>query len=334
MQTNIINQDTVIDPKNLINLFGLNIELSSNKIATSENITFIDVFEKQAQENPKAIAVIYDNNILSYKELNEKSNQLAHCLKKLGVKNNDLIGICLERTPKILIAIFGILKMGAAWVPLDPIDPTDRLTDIMEHAEVKIVITSNKNESLIGLPNIKKIKIDSEWSLIAENQKDNPKRQCNSEDLAYVMYTSDHSEKLQSVMVNNVDFYNHLYSVAEILDIQKRCNAPVLTSVTLDVTITSLLLPSFTGGTVTLLPQKNEIDVLQQLLQLKDYYHIAALTPAHLQLLEDLLELKQASIKNIETFVIGGEAINEKILERWKILAPQAKFFNKMVTSS
>ncbi len=300
---------------------------NQTEVALPKNTSFIDIFEKQVQENPQATAVIYNNDSLSYIELNERANQLAHHLQKLGIKNNNLIGIWLERSPEMLIAIFGILKIGAAYIPLDPINPSDRLNYIMEDSKASIIITSNKYDSLIR-SNVKKIKIDSDWDLIAENQRHNPKRDVKLKDLVYVMYTSGSTGKPKGVMVHNLGFFNYLYSIAKLLGVQKKCNAPVSTSFAFDATVTSLFLPSFTGGAVTLIPQKNEIDTLYELLHSQEYYHVIVLTPAHLQALGDLFEFSQASVNNVGSFAISGEVLNEKILELWRIIAPQAKFIN------
>lgn len=294
-----------------------------------ENTLFINVFEKQAQDNSKTTAIIYNNESISYEELNKQANQLAHRLQKLSIKTNDLVCICLDRTPAMLIAILGVLKAGSAYIPLDPDYPSDRLNYTIEDSKAAVLITSAKYDQRIHTSGVKKIIIDSEWDIISENSTDNLKHEIKAKDLAYVIYTSGSTGKPKGVMVHHLGFFNYLYSATEIYGADKKCNAPVQSSFAFDATITSLFLPLFTGGTVTLIPQENEIDELYKLLRSKKHYHLIKITPAHLDALADLFEANEVSINNIDVFVIGGEALNEKTLERWRIKAPKAKFFNE-----
>lgn len=319
-----LNQLSYLNPREFKQITK---DWNQTDVQLPENAWFIDIFERQTYDTPQAIAIKYEDYSLSYSELNERANQLAHHLKNLGIKNNNLIGICLDRTPSMLTAILGVLKAGAAYIPLDPSYPPDRLNYIMEDSNAAILITSEKYDELIS-SKAKKINIDTDWFMITENEGTNPKRDIKRKDLAYVMYTSGSTGKPKGVMVHNLALFNYLYSVADILNVQKKCNAPVHTSFAFDATITSLFLPLFVGSTITLIPQENHIDGLYELIQSKEYYDIVTLTPAHLYTLGGFFESSQSFVKNVGAFVIGGEALSEKILENWRIIAPQSKFFN------
>ncbi len=320
----LLNQLSCLSPEEFRQI---TVDWNQTDLALPQNTLFIDVFEKQVSENPTATAIIYNNDTISYTELNNRANQLAHYLKKLNIKNNNLVGICLDRSPEMLIAILGVLKAGAAYVPLDPINPSERLNYIIEDSKASIVILSSKYNSLINFSNIKKIRIDLEWNFISENQTNNLNHAYNPENLTYVMYTSGSTGKPKGVMVHNLGFFNYLYSIAKIFGVQKKCNAPVLTSFAFDATVTSLFLPLLTGGIITLIPQ-NEIDTLYKLLLSKNYYHVISFTPAFLQVLGNLFESNLVTVKNVGIFAMIGEVLNEKVLELWRSIAPGTKFFN------
>lgn len=100
-----------------------------------------ELFEQQVARTPDAVAVVYEGGKLTYQELNEKSNQLAHFLQKRGIGPESLVGICIERSPDMIIGLFGILKAGGAYVPLDPSYPENRLRYILENSQIQVLLT-------------------------------------------------------------------------------------------------------------------------------------------------------------------------------------------------
>src|SRR4029078_8744419 len=109
--------------------------------------TIFQLFEEQVEKTPNNIAVSFENNKLTYKELNEKSNQLAYYLRSLGVKRDSLVGICLNRSFEMIIGIFGIIKAGGAYVPIDPEYPNDRIKFIIENSKIDILLTLSELEN-------------------------------------------------------------------------------------------------------------------------------------------------------------------------------------------
>jgi amino acid adenylation domain-containing protein len=154
------------------------------------------LFGNQVERNPDAIAVRFEDirtsvaTSLHYRELNTRSNQLAHYLKRMGVDSEVLVGICVERSVDMIVGLLGILKAGGAYVPLDPSYPRDRLAFMLEDAQVSVLLTQEKLQS--KLPNLptKVICIDKDWDIIAQESKENPKTNTVADNLAYVIYTS------------------------------------------------------------------------------------------------------------------------------------------------
>jgi amino acid adenylation domain-containing protein len=149
------------------------------------------LFEKQVEKTPNAIAIVYKDEQLTYQELNQRANQLAHYLQFLGIKLEDKIGVCIERSPLMTIAILGILKAGGAYVPLDAAYPVERLTFMLEDVKCPILLTQTHLSNQLPVDDIKQvINIESEWENISQYSSDNLLTQVTPDNLAYIIYTS------------------------------------------------------------------------------------------------------------------------------------------------
>ena len=153
-----------------------------------------ELFEKQARRKPSATAIEMDDELVSYAELNRRANQLAHYLSKRGVKAESLVGVMMERSVEMVVALLGILKAGGAYVPLDAQYPPDRLTFMLEDAGVSVVITQEElAERVLNLEacnELDVIKLEQEWEEIARESDENLPSRVKGENLAYVIYTS------------------------------------------------------------------------------------------------------------------------------------------------
>ncbi|MBD1920353.1 amino acid adenylation domain-containing protein [Microcoleus sp. FACHB-831] len=161
------------------------------------------LFEKRAEQNPDSIAVVFEDESITYGELNIRSNQLAHYLQKLGVGSEVLVGICLERSVETIVGLLGILKAGGAYVPLDPSYPRDRLNFMLEDAQVLVLLTQqNLAQHFEGFSN-SIVCIDKDWEIVARESATNPNNNLTSDNLAYVIYTSGSTGKPKGVAVNH-----------------------------------------------------------------------------------------------------------------------------------
>jgi non-ribosomal peptide synthetase component F len=166
------------------------------------------LFEAQVERNSNAIALIFEDKQLTYRELNNRSNQLAHYLQKLGIGAEVLVGICLEPSVELIVGLLGILKAGAAYLPLDPNYPCDRLNFMLEEAQVPILLTHSALSTQHRLrplestvPNTPVIVcLDNNWD-IAQESEENPSSSVTSDNLAYVIYTSGSTGKPKGVAV-------------------------------------------------------------------------------------------------------------------------------------
>ena len=161
------------------------------------------LFEEQVERTPHNVAVVFENNSLTYQQLNTRANQLAHYLQELGVKPDTLVGICVERSLEMIVGILGILKAGGAYVPLDPEYPQERLSFILEDAQVKVLVTQAKLVESIPEHQAQLICLDTEWEKIAQNIPSNPESGVKPDNLTYIIYTSGSTGKPKGVLVNH-----------------------------------------------------------------------------------------------------------------------------------
>src|SRR3954452_5828728 len=149
-----------------------------------------ELFEQQAALTPEAVAVVFGGETLSYRELNERANQAAHYLRRNGVGPDTLVGLCMERTPLLVIALLAVWKAGGAYVPLDPSYPKERLSFMIDDSQPLLVLTDQKCLQLLSMSDDKFICLDTEGAALATEPPSNPTPISSPSDLAYVIYTS------------------------------------------------------------------------------------------------------------------------------------------------
>ncbi|HEX2927283.1 MAG TPA: amino acid adenylation domain-containing protein, partial [Ruminiclostridium sp.] len=185
-------------------------EWNNTRVEYPKVPSIISLFENQVIKTPDSIAIIFDNKNLTYRDFNSKANQLAHFLIKLGVGRETIVGICMERSFEMVIAIYAILKAGGAYLPIDPDYPGDRIKFIIEDAKVPIVLVQKHLENLFDNSDATVICADTQWSEISIERTDNPVCQNKQEDLAYVIYTSGSTGNPKGVMNTHGGLYNRL----------------------------------------------------------------------------------------------------------------------------
>ncbi len=169
-----------------------------------------NLFESQVEKNPGAVALAFENQSITYDQLNQRANQLAHYLQKQGIGPGVLVGICVERSFEMFIGILAILKAGGAYVPLNPTFPPDRLAALIEDTRAPLVLTQNSLFSLLP-PNTPRICLDTEKHLFTPEKTTNPKNLVQPSDLVYIVYTSGSTGKAKGVMISHANLVNAYY---------------------------------------------------------------------------------------------------------------------------
>jgi amino acid adenylation domain-containing protein len=286
------------------------------------------LFENQVEKTPDAVAVTSGNRALTYRQLNQQANQLAHQLMRLGVKPEVLVGICVERSLEMVIGLLGILKAGGAYVPLDPTYPAERLAFMMSDAQVPVLLTT---ESLIArLPqhSASVVCLDTAQATLASELDENPDSGVQFEHLAYVIYTSGSTGQPKGTLIPHRGLVNYLSWCTQAYAVDEGSGAPVNSALGFDATITSLFSPLLAGRTVVLLSDGHELDALSTVLRSQPDFSLVKITPAHLEILNHQLSDLSAN-GHTRSLIIGGEALFAHHLSVWRTRAPSTRLINE-----
>ncbi len=285
-------------------------------------------FEQQCNSTPDNIAVVFQDQQLTYQELNSRANQLAHYLQKLGVGSDVLVGICVERSLWMVIGLLGILKAGAAYVPLDPAYPAERQAYIIADTQTSLVLTQQHLATNLATNKVQLLCIDNDWSVIAQENSENLVTQTTSQNLAYVIYTSGSTGKPKGTLITHQGLVNYLSWCTQAYKVEQGAGTLVHSPLGFDLTVTSLFSPLLVGRQVELLPENQGIDSLASALRRSHNLSLVKITPAHLDLLK--AQLSSAEIGNrTKAFIIGGENLLAEKLTFWQDFAPDTMLINE-----
>ena len=267
------------------------------------------LFEAQVDRTPHKIAVTFEGRQLTYAELNARANQLARYLSKLGVGPERLVGVSVERSLEMLVAVLGILKAGGAYVPLDPAYPEDRLAFILEDADISILITQ---ESLAKhhTTAARVVCLDKDWTTVSQESTADPGITLTSSDLAYVLYTSGSTGKPKGVQIEHRNVVNFLCSMRKEPGITPDDVLVAVTTLSFDIAGLELFLPLTVGAQVVLASRSVAMDGSLLMKTMRD--HRATLmqaTPATWRLLLDAGWRGDARLK----ILCGGEALPREL---------------------
>ncbi|HUN44157.1 MAG TPA: amino acid adenylation domain-containing protein [Acetobacteraceae bacterium] len=286
------------------------------------------LFEEQASNFPSEIAVVHGTHSLTYRQLDARANQLARHLIGRGAGPGVLVGICLQRSLDLVVGILGILKAGAAYVPLDASYPHDRLAFMIDDARLEILLTHSELRTRLPDRAPAAIDLGRDWETIARQSPANTAAKVGPDDLAYVIYTSGSTGRPKGAMLEHRNVVNYLCWAREHYAVAAGSGAPVNSSISFDATVTSLLSPLVAGRRVELLPEQDEIEQLCAVLQSQRDYSLVKITPAHLDMLSRLLPAKPLE-RSTRAFVIGGEALTADHIAFWRRYAPDIRLINE-----
>ncbi|MBD2166660.1 amino acid adenylation domain-containing protein [Calothrix membranacea FACHB-236] len=285
-------------------------------------------FEQQCNSTPDNIAVVFQDQQLTYQELNTRANQLAHYLQKLGVRPDVLVGICVERSLWMVIGLLGILKAGAAYVPLDPAYPAERQAYIIADTQTPLVLTQQHLATGLATDKLQLLCIDSDWLAIAQEKTENLVTQTTSQNLAYVIYTSGSSGKPKGTLITHQGLVNYLSWCTQAYNVEQGTGTLVHSPLGFDLTVTSLFSPLLVGRQVELLPENQGIDALASALRRSHNLSLVKITPAHLDLLKGQLSPEEVAGRT-RAFIIGGENLLAEKLTFWQDFAPDTMLINE-----
>jgi len=278
-------------------------------------------FEAQAAKTPDAIVVVYQDQTLTYRQLNQQANQLAHFLQGLGVRPEVLVGLCVERSPLLLIGLLGILKAGGAYLPLDPAYPAERLTFMLTNAQAPVLLT--QQPLLTCLPNVETqvVCLDQDWANIATYPPENPCSQVTATNLAYVIYTSGSTGIPKGVLLSHQGLGNLATAQQQWFDVQPQSRVLQFASLSFDASIWEIVMALCAGASL-------HLGVPEQLLPGMPLLHLlrdqaithATLPPTALAVLPT-----HEPLPALQTLIVAGEACDPELARQW---GTGRRFFN------
>ncbi len=218
------------------------------------------MFERQSLQTPDAIAITFQDRQLTYRELDRRANQVAHYLQALGVKSEKLVGVCLERSIEMLVAILAVLKAGGAYVPLDPSYPIDRLAFTIEDAELSILLTEEAQLEHLPQHSARTIILEREWETIDLHSQAQVVSDVTTDNLAYTIYTSGSTGKPKGVRVMHRSVVNLCESMSQLPGLTGQDTLLALSSICFDMSVLELFLPLSIGAKIVLVSREVATD--------------------------------------------------------------------------
>jgi amino acid adenylation domain-containing protein len=283
----------------------------------SSLITIHKKFEEQVEKTPNAIAVVFENQKLTYKQLNEKANQLANHLISLGIKPEMLVGICMERTPEMIIGLLGILKAGGAYLPIDLSYPKERLSFMMEDANASIIVTQRSLVSKVIDSESKKIFLD-EFDF-EKNSFTNPDVKTNPENLAYVIYTSGSTGKPNGVIVPHQNVLRLFKSTESLFGFNNKDVWTFFHSYAFDFSVWEIWGALIYGGKLVIVPYmiSRAPESFLKLLITEKVTVLNQTPAAFYQLIEVDTLTSNNEILSLRLVILGGEPLKPLLLKPW-----------------
>ncbi|MEW6737530.1 MAG: amino acid adenylation domain-containing protein, partial [Acidobacteriota bacterium] len=280
------------------------------------------LFEEQVQRTPDATAVVFESEQLTYQQLNARANQLAHYLRRQGVGPESLVGICLERSIEMVVALLGILKAGGAYLPLDPNYPKERLAFMLADANVLQLLTKEELRETVPVSTTI-IYIDRDWADISHEKTSSLSVEVTGDNLAYVIYTSGSIGKPKGVQVLHNGVVNFLISMNKQLGIGSQEKLLAVTTLSFDIAVLELFLPLITGGNVEIASREVVADGRLLMKQLAESQaSMLQATPASWKMLIDAGWIGATDLK----ILCGGEALTEELM--LKLIERSTTVFN------
>ncbi|MEH6845611.1 non-ribosomal peptide synthetase [Bacillus thuringiensis] len=296
------------------------VEFNNPKLDVPPQVTIHEMFERQAMIYPNAIAVTYEKEKITYKELNERANQLAHYLQKKGVGPDTLVGLCVERSHEMIVGILGILKAGGAYVPLDPTYPEQRLQYILEDASIQLFVTQESLKELNWLPeNVESICLDRDQDEIGKESKTLPVSSVGPQNLAYVIYTSGSTGNPKGVMIEHHNVIRLFKSTDCWYQFNEKDTWTLFHSYAFDFSVWEIWGALLYGGKLVVVPywiSRSPKDFYQLLVE--EEVTVLNQTPSAFRQLIRVCEQEDKN-KNLQLryVIFGGEALEPTSLLPW-----------------
>ncbi|RYZ39080.1 MAG: amino acid adenylation domain-containing protein, partial [Myxococcaceae bacterium] len=289
--------------------------------------TLQSLFEAQVERTPGALAVVAEDSRLTYRELNQRANQLAHHLRSLGVGPDVVVGLYLDRSASALVGLWGILKSGGAYVPLDLAFPAERLRGVLADAGARVLVTRSALADGLGWDSGAVIRLDADASPLAQRSDDNPVPTAAPENLAYVIFTSGSTGRPKGVAIEHRQIVNYVEGVSRRLELPAGASFASVSTLAADLGHTAVFPTLCHGGALHLVSRERASDPAE-LAALFEHEAVDCLkiVPAHLQAL--LASGDPQRVLPRQRLVLGGDVSDWALMDRVHALSPELVVFN------
>ncbi|MBL6449339.1 amino acid adenylation domain-containing protein [Fulvivirga sp. 29W222] len=288
-----------------------------------EEKTLIDLFYQQAEKTPDNVALALRDTTLTYKELDERSNKLASYLMERGISKGKIVPLCLDRSFEMIIGILGVLKTGAAYAPIDPEYPQERITYILRDTESKIAISNSRCRHLLRYTDVFStiVSLDKDWDTIGQQPGEKLPVETRLKDLMYIIYTSGSTGQPKGVLQEHGALTNFILHQSNEFKIAEDDRVLQFYSYCFDPSVEQIFMPLINGAVCVLIPDdtRRDHDLVEK------YLHDLSIT--HLQATPGFLNnLKPGKYNGLRRVVAGGEVCAPKLYEKWR---DYCTFYNK-----
>ncbi|HLF28782.1 MAG TPA: amino acid adenylation domain-containing protein [Anaerolineae bacterium] len=284
-------------------------------------------FQAQVERTPEAVALVFEDRQLTYRELNEQANQLARHLRPLGVGPEVLVGLCFEQSLEMIVGVLGVLKAGGAYVPLEPTYPQERLEFLLEDTRLPVLLTHSSLLARLPAERPQVVCLDTDWETIARESTDNLDDWAALENLVYVIYTSGSTGRPKGVMVEHRQLVNYVDGVSERIDFPAGASYALVSTVAADLGHTLIYPAVCSGGTLHIIAGER----LANPERMADYFNrqpidCLKIVPSHLSALLSSSAFEQSL--RCRRLILGGEALSLGLAEHLQAILFDGRLFN------
>jgi amino acid adenylation domain-containing protein len=285
------------------------------------------LLEAQVECTPEAVAVVFAEQQLNYRELNTRANQLAHYLRGLGVGPETRVGLCLERSVEMVVGLLGILKAGAAYVPLDPHSPKERLAFLLGDSQAAVLLTQQRLLANLPTPQTPVVCLDTGWDLVSRHSAANPLADVSAQNLAYVIYTSGSTGTPKGVLVSHANLV-HSTAARWIYYRDPVRSFLLLPSFAFDCSVAGIFWTLTQGGVLVLPASASSVDVPQlcSLIRAHRISHVLTIPSLYAAMLQ---EGRTEALPSLRTVIVAGESCPLGLVEEHRRRLGHASLFNE-----
>jgi len=288
------------------------LEWNATKVDYPSDRCIHQLFEEQVAKTPDAIALVFEDQAITYRELNERANKLAHYLKKSNMKPETFVGIFIERSIEMIVGIMGVLKAGGTYIPMAPDYPSERLAYMIDDSDLSMLLTTQNLISKLPETTAVVMCLDAEWASIEQESAENLKTGITVDNLAYMIYTSGSTGRPKGTLLQHRGLTNFITDYARQFELGENDCMLQFASFSFDASVAEIFMALISGSALCLAPQNTimSIDSLTQLIDEKSVTH-TILPPTMLSV------LPANGLKTLKYIMSAGENCTRSIVSKW-----------------